>query len=64
MKYTHKQRVPIKVKAIHVFALATCDAYLQASGEENITFHGTTTWMNPYGHLTGDAYGYLPFYEQ
>lgn len=45
------------VTAIHVFAMASCDENL---GE--VTFEGESVWMNPYGHLPGDVYGYLPFY--
>ena len=25
-------------------------------------FTGETVWMNPYGHLPGELYGFLPFY--
>jgi len=58
-------KVPVKVTAIHVFALASCDPALSGvSGGRSvtITFEGRTLWMNPYGQLPGDVYGYLPFY--
>ena len=51
------EKMVVKTTAIHVFAMASCQ---QDSGD--FTFKGTSTWMNPYGHLPGDAYGYLPFY--
>eukprot|EP00484_Ammonia_sp_Unknown_P025635 CAMPEP_0197031360 /NCGR_PEP_ID=MMETSP1384-20130603/10389_1 /TAXON_ID=29189 /ORGANISM="Ammonia sp." /LENGTH=556 /DNA_ID=CAMNT_0042460877 /DNA_START=34 /DNA_END=1704 /DNA_ORIENTATION=- len=59
-----KTKAPVQVTAIHVFALSSCDSNLQISETEEsiITFSGTTRWMNPYGHLPGDVYGYLPFY--
>lgn len=47
----------ITTTAIHVFGLASCTNDLG-----DITFTGTSVWMNPYGHLPGDVYGYLPFY--
>ena len=45
------------VTGIHVFGLANCNDDLGT-----ITFEGKSIWMNPYGHLPGDVYGYLPFY--
>jgi len=57
-------KAAVSVTAIHVFALSSCDSNLQLSENKEviITFHGSTKWMNPYGHLPGDVYGYLPFY--
>ena len=55
----------MEVTAIHVFALSSCDAALSGlSGGRSVTvtFWGRTLWMNPYGELPGDVYGYLPFY--
>lgn len=52
-----KQKQDVHETAIHVFAMASCVEELG-----NVTFSGTTVWMNPYGHLPGDVYGYLPFY--
>eukprot|EP01083_Nonionella_stella_P080657 221726_1 len=62
--YHLKARANVQVTAIHVFALSSCDSNLEVSDSEevSITFSGTTRWMNPYGHLPGDVYGYLPFY--
>jgi len=50
-------RYPVKESQIHIIAVAVCDARV---GE--ITFSGETVWMNPYGHLPGQLYGFLPFY--
>lgn len=47
----------VKESQIHIIAVAVCDARV---GE--ITFTGDTVWMNPYGHLPGQLYGFLPFY--
>ncbi|ETO10142.1 hypothetical protein RFI_27235, partial [Reticulomyxa filosa] len=47
----------IQVTAIHIFAIATC-----RNGLGRVTFEGESVWMNPYGHLPGDVYGYLPFF--
>jgi len=59
-----KERAPVSVTAIHVFALSSCDADLELSEgrDTSITFSGHSVWMNPYGQLPGDVYGYLPFY--
>ena len=51
------QKFNVKVTGIHVFGLANCNDDLGT-----ITFHGKSIWMNPYGHLPGDVYGYLPFF--
>jgi len=42
---------------IHIIAVAVCDAKV---GE--VTLTGNTVWMNPYGHLPAQLYGFLPFY--
>lgn len=52
-----KQKMLVKTTAIHVFAMASCQ---DNSGD--FKFNGQSIWMNPYGHLPGDVYGYLPFY--
>ena len=44
---------------------SSCDPELSGlSGGRSVsvTFWGRTLWMNPYGQLPGDVYGYLPFY--
>ncbi|ETO20497.1 hypothetical protein RFI_16720, partial [Reticulomyxa filosa] len=47
----------VQISAIHVFALVSCQGYMGY-----VTFEGDSVWMNPYGHLPGDMYGYLIFY--
>lgn len=47
----------VKGSQIHIIAVAVCDARI---GE--VTLTGTTEWMNPYGHLPAQLYGFLPFY--
>jgi len=42
---------------IHIIAVAVCDARVG-----KITLKGDTIWMNPYGHLPAQLYGFLPFY--
>jgi len=64
-EYHLKTTVPVKVTAIHVFALSSCDSNLanvNGANSVTVTFEGRTLWMNPYGQLPGDVYGYLPFY--
>ncbi|ETO34181.1 hypothetical protein RFI_02916, partial [Reticulomyxa filosa] len=57
-KYKKKKKeCKIEVTAIHVFAMASC-----RNGLGDVTFEGKSIWMNPYGHLPGDMYGYLPFF--
>lgn len=50
-------RTDVEITKIHVFAMASCK-----NGLGTVTFEGSSIWMNPYGHLPGDVYGYLPFY--
>ncbi|ETO14669.1 seven transmembrane domain protein [Reticulomyxa filosa] len=47
----------VEVTGVHVFGMASC-----RRGMGRMTFEGESHWMNPYGHLSGDAYGYLSFY--
>jgi len=47
----------IGVTGYHIFGLSSCFDEIGV-----IKFNGTSSWMNPYGHLPGDVYGYLPFY--
>jgi len=47
----------VKNTGLDIFVVAVCDPYLGS-----ITFEGETVWMNPYGHLPGELYGFLPFY--
>jgi len=64
-EYHLETRVPVQVTAIHVFALSSCDSNLAGTGgaaSVSVTFWGRSLWMNPYGQLPGDVYGYLPFY--
>lgn len=37
---------------------ALCDP----SFKDSVTVTGSSVWMNPYGHLPGRMYGFLPFY--
>jgi len=48
---------PVKESKVHMIAVAVCDARV---GE--VTLSGETEWMNPYGHLPAQLYGFLPFY--
>jgi len=56
-KYLPTWQYIVKESQIHIIAVAVCDARI---GE--ITLSGTTEWMNPYGHLPAQLYGFLPFY--
>jgi len=47
----------IQKTGIHIFVVAVCDPQVG-----DVDFEGETTWMNPYGHLPGELYGFLPFY--
>jgi len=47
----------VKESQIHIIAIAVCDANVG-----QVTISGTTEWMNPYGHLPGQLFGFLPFY--
>jgi len=47
----------VKESQIHIIAVAVCDIKV---GE--VTLEGETVWMNPYGHLPAQLYGFLPFY--
>eukprot|EP00494_Astrolonche_serrata_P025563 UN25824 len=42
---------------LHIFVVAVCDPSVGT-----VEFEGETVWMNPYGHLPGELYGFLPFY--
>lgn len=42
---------------LHIFVVAVCDPQVGT-----VEFTGETIWMNPYGHLPGELYGFLPFY--
>jgi len=42
---------------LHIFVVAVCDPSVGT-----VEFTGETVWMNPYGHLPGELYGFLPFY--
>jgi len=42
---------------LHIFVVAVCDPAVGT-----VEFTGETIWMNPYGHLPGELYGFLPFY--
>jgi len=53
LEWTHQ----VKNTGLDIFVVAVCDPYLGS-----VTFVGETTWMNPYGHLPGELYGFLPFY--
>lgn len=50
-------RYTVKDSEIHIIAVAVCDPRVG-----QVTFSGETIWMNPYGHLPGQLYGFLPFY--
>jgi len=47
----------VKETQIHLIAVAVCDSRV---GE--VTLSGSTVWMNPYGQLPAQLYGFLPFY--
>lgn len=51
-------RFNIRQNGIHLSAVAVCDARIGA-----VTLTGMTEWMNPYGHLPGQLYKFLPFYK-
>ena len=47
----------------HFLIIADCNApSLNAFGQRGVEVNGHTQWLNPYGHLMGRLYGYLPFY--
>jgi len=47
----------VQSTGLHIFVVAVCDPQVGT-----VEFSGDTTWMNPYGHLPGELYGFLPFY--
>jgi len=53
VKWTHD----VTKTGLNIFVVAVCDPYLGS-----VTFTGETEWLNPYGHLPGELYGFLPFY--
>jgi len=56
-QYLPEWKYNVKESQIHIIAVAVCDARV---GE--VTLTGITEWMNPYGHLPAQLYGFLPFY--
>jgi len=56
-QYLPEWKYNVKESQIHIIAVAVCDARI---GE--VTLSGMTEWMNPYGHLPAQLYGFLPFY--
>ena len=53
----------IKETGEHFLIIADCSApSLHAFGVKGNIVNGHTEWKNPYGHLMGRLYGYLPFY--
>ena len=57
-----KQHI-IGVTGEHFLIIADCSApSMHAFGEKGVVVNGHTEWLNPYGHLMGRLYGYLPFY--
>jgi len=47
----------VKKTGLNIFVVAVCDPYLGS-----VSLSGETEWLNPYGHLPGELYGFLPFY--
>jgi hypothetical protein len=47
----------VKETGHYTMMIANCDAALP-----HVTFSGTGEWMNPYGYLPGELYGFMPFY--
>eukprot|EP00494_Astrolonche_serrata_P030146 UN30413 len=47
----------IKKTGLNIMVVAVCDPHVGT-----LTVEGETTWLNPYGHLPGELYGFLPFY--
>jgi len=50
-------RYSVQSTGLHIFVVAVCDPSIGT-----VEFTGETIWMNPYGHLPGELYGFLPFY--
>lgn len=53
VEWTYK----VERTGLHIFVVAVCDPQVGT-----VEFSGDTVWMNPYGHLPGELYGFLPFY--
>ena len=47
----------------HFLIIADCNSpSMEAFRGKGVEVNGHTQWLNPYGHLMGRLYGYLPFY--
>jgi len=53
VEWTYK----VQRTGLDIFVVAVCDPFIGS-----VTFTGDTEWLNPYGHLPGELYGFLPFY--
>ena len=60
-----KKQYEVKETGEHFLIIADCSL---AASDNTLVFptgvavDGRTVWLNPYGHLMGRLYGYLPFY--
>ena len=47
----------VEKKGLYYFMFASCN---ELTGD--VVISGTTEWINPYGYLPGELYGFMPFY--
>ena len=60
-----KQRYDVSETGEHFLIIADCSPAASDTAPvfpTGVAVDGRTVWMNPYGHLMGRLYGYLPFY--
>ena len=60
-----QRRYEVKETGEHFLIIADCSPLGFGSTpvfSTGVSVDGRTVWMNPYGHLMGRLYGYLPFY--
>ncbi len=56
---TVERTFPIESKGMYYLMFSSCN---ELTGE--VLISGTVEWMNPYGYLPGELYGFMPFYAK
>jgi len=56
---TVERTFPIESKGMYYLMFSSCN---ELTGE--VLISGKVEWMNPYGYLPGELYGFLPFYAK
>jgi hypothetical protein len=59
------QEYRVKKSGVYILLFANCDETMFPdtpfdTNETLLWIEGTSVWMNPYGHLPGRLYGFLP----